>query len=259
MNAAISNPALFSQSFKRPRRHHRPQVRRALRALRDLLDHPDHTEKAFEVGYALDGDIFEANFAKMLALPAGRRVFSEKPCLLDLLEDRDALLAMPEGSVGRAYLDHIDRYGLEPAKLVQLRRETDENHAARDEHLRWFVERSDLIHDLWHVLSGYGADGHGEGALLAFSLAQRYTRSGVLLTFGASSRIVQGVGTPWLRYVWRAWRRGRKAVHLTALPYEELLPLPLAEVRRAAGIDDPRTAHPGGILCDRPDDSVASA
>jgi hypothetical protein len=37
-------------------------------------------------------------------------------------------------------------------------------------------------------------------------------------------------------------------VQLTALPYEELLPLPLNAVRRAVGIEDPDTAHRGGVL-----------
>lgn len=93
---------------------------------------------------------------------------------------------MPEGSFGRAYQAHIERYDLDPGALIQLRRDTDPLHADRDGDLRWFIERSELIHDLWHVLAGYGADGLGEGALLAFSLAQRYTRSGALLTLGAS-------------------------------------------------------------------------
>jgi hypothetical protein len=44
-------------------------------------------------------------------------------------------------------------------------------------------------------------------------------------------------------------RRGSSAVNLTALPYEQLLPLPLETVRRAARIEEPATAHPNGILC----------
>ena len=229
----------------RPR--HRPQLRRALHALRDLLDHPDQTQNAFEIGYALDGDISEKLLGKLIACPAGRRVFRDKPCLLDTLCDRETLLKLPADSFGRAYLDHIDRYELDPGKLVQLRRETDPQHAQRDDDLRWFVERYDLSHDLWHVLSGYGADGRGEGALLAFTLAQIYTRSGTLLTLGASSRLLTQVGRQWPSYIWRAWRRGRNAIQLLALPYEDLLPLPLKRVRQIANIEDPNNAHPNGI------------
>ena len=121
----------------------------------------------------------------------------------------------------------------------------------------WFVERTDLMHDLWHALTGYGADGFGEAALLPFSLAQRYSRSGLLLTLGAATRVSQGVGASWFPYLWRAYRRGRSAAYLTALPYEELLALPLAEVRAAAGIEAPEVAHPGGVLKEEPGPNVA--
>jgi len=259
MSAPLSTATPLDLSLDCPRRRHRPELRRALRALRRLLDDPDQTQNAFEIGYALDGDAFAGDLAKMVSCSAGRRVFRERPCLLDTLSDRQALLGMPEGSFGRAYLEHIDRFGLVPDKLVQLRRETDAVHAARDEDLRWYVERADLSHDLWHVLSGYGADGLGEGALLAFTLAQRYTRAGLLLTFGASSRIARIVGPRWGRYVWRAWRRGRAAANLSALPYESLLPLPLQSVRRAAGIEAPEAAHPGGLLQELPEAAMPAA
>ncbi len=36
----------------------------------------------------------------------------------------------------------------------------------RDAGGEWFAERIDLMHDLWHVLTGYGTDGGGEAALL---------------------------------------------------------------------------------------------
>jgi ubiquinone biosynthesis protein COQ4 len=232
----------------RPR--HRPQLRRALRALKRLLDDPDQTQNAFEVGYALDGDLAEKKLSTLLACPAGRSVFRDKPCLLTALCDRQALLSLPADSFGRAYLEHIDRYELDPGKLVELRRETDPQHAGRDDDLRWLIERDDLTHDLWHALSGYGADGRGEGALLAFTLAQTYTRSGTLLTFGASSRLAQLVGPSWLPYLWRAWRRGRNAVQLCALPYERLLPVPLERVRQLVNIEDPETAHKNGVLRD---------
>ncbi len=50
--------------------------------------------------------------------------------------------------------------------------------------------------------------------------------------------------------MWRAWRRGRRAGELGALPWEELLAEPLAEVRRIAGIDAPELAHPDGVRVD---------
>ena len=240
--------AALEHTLQAPHRRHWPQLRRALRALQQLLDHPDQTERAFEVGYALDGDLGEKDLAVLLRCPSGRRLYYDRPCLLDALRNRERLTGMPEGSFGRAYLDHIERHGLDVAKLVELRRETDALHRDRNDAQRWLVERVDLMHDLWHVLTGYGADDFGEAALLPFSLAQRPTRSGALLSLGASVRVTQSLGLGWLVYAWRAWHRGRRAARLLALPYEELLPLPLREVRQALGIDPPEMAHPTGVL-----------
>lgn len=224
--------------------------RRAVRALRELLNFPDRTYLAFDVIRSLDPDVHQRTLARLLAHPEGRRVYAERPSLQSALSDREGLQRLPEGSFGRAYLEHLDRHGLDPGKLVELGSETKVNSGDPD--LRWMAERSELTHDLWHVLSGYGADQIGEATLLLFSLAQTGGRANTILAFGANLRATQERGLRWIPYAWKAWRRGRRATCLNALPYEKLLPLPLAEVRRAAGIEDPERAHPGGVVRDNP-------
>ena len=231
-----------------PPRRHRPQLLRGLRAMRALLAEPDSTGYAFEVDRALDGFVFDHELVRMLRFPEGRKLYYERPCLLDALSDEAALEAMPEESFGRAYLGHIRRFGLDPKKLIDLRCETDPDHAGREPGLRWFVERLDLSHDLFHVLTGYGADGAGEAALLPFTLAQRYRHASALLTLGAGARMCRVYGLRWIPYAYKAYRRGRRATHLTALPYEALLPQPLSAVRRAVGIEAPESAHRVGLL-----------
>jgi ubiquinone biosynthesis protein COQ4 len=217
-----------------------------VRTFRALLADPDQTDLAYQVFDALDPEMHERTLARLLAHPEGRRVFADRPVLLAMLGDRPALEAMPEGSFGRAYLDHLDRHGLDPAKLVELDRDHRSGRAL-DPDLRWVGERSSLQHDLWHVLCGYGADELGEGALLAFSLAQSGGRANRLLAIGTNLRLSFACGPRWLLYAFRAWRRGKRAACLTALPYEDLLALPLADVRAAVGLNAPEVDHPGGV------------
>jgi len=223
-------------SFERSRRRARPQWRRALRALRTLLRDPERTENAFEVIAALDPDLMERGLARMLAHPEGRRLFVERPCLLESLRDRDALARLPEGSLGRAYLAHIERYGLDPGKLVALGRSYEREISTDDEGVRWYADRSELTHDLAHVLTGYGADGLGETALLWFSYGAFSGRGNALLMVGAALRTWREAGPAWPIHLLRAFRRGRRAGNLSALPYESLLAAPLDDVRRLAGI-----------------------
>jgi ubiquinone biosynthesis protein COQ4 len=239
--------AILDRLSTRKSARHRIRPLEALTALRRLLADPDDTQKALDVTFALDGDYSERQICKLANSREGRRLLAERPPLLDLLSDDAALAALPEGSFGRAYRDHLQRYGLDPSKIVELYR-SSASYPDRDAAQTWLVERENLIHDLSHVLSGYGSDGLGEAALLAFTIGQQYRPSRLLLTVGASLEVIRRFGLRWLPYVWRAWRRGRRAADLVTLPYEELLPLPLDAVRRAVGIDPPEQAHPGGVL-----------
>jgi ubiquinone biosynthesis protein COQ4 len=224
--------------FERVRRRPRPDWPRAVRAARALLDDTRKTDMAFEVAAALEPDAIARNLAVMVAHPEGRRLFKARPDLMAALCDRAALQRLPDGSLGRAYLDHIDRYGLSPTKLVELRRARRGAEAAADD-LVWFGERRALLHDLRHVLTGYGADPRGEAQLLWFSFGDEGGRANALLMLGATRRLLSRYGLGFLAACWRAYRRGRRAALLSAMPFEALLAAPLAEVRRLAGIPSP--------------------
>jgi ubiquinone biosynthesis protein COQ4 len=229
--------------------------RRALRALRALLAEPDRTEKAFEIFTALDGGAEERGFQRLLADPMGMQLAAAQPCLLSRLSDRAALAALPAGSFGRAYLAYLDRTGFAPDGLVALKADMEAQADSIGEHLRapdpareWFRVRGLLMHDLWHVLTGYETDDVGETVLLAFSCAQFTGRANRLLVVGAGLRGAREYGARRLaRALYEAWRRGRHAVWLPALPYEDLLAQPLETVRAGAKIAAIPVAHPAGL------------
>lgn len=234
---------------------HPVEWRRAIRALRALLADPDQTEKAFEVFLALDGAHAEHFFQRLLAQPEGRRLAADRPCLLSRLSDRAALSAPPENSFAHGYLAYLDRTGFDPGGLVKLKAEMEAHAESIGEDLplldpvrEWFRVRGILMHDLWHVLTDYGTDELGEAALLAFSLAQMPGRANRLLVLGVAIQGVAERDVGFLRYLYQAWRRGRRADWLSGLPYEELLAQPLDAVRSLARIEPPEVAHPGGIL-----------
>ena len=195
----------------------------------------------------------QRGLARMLSHPVGRRLFGERPCLLErLCATASALARLPEGSLGRAYLAHIERFGLDPGKLVELGRRYPRRSARSDEGPRWFADRSELAHDLHHVLTGYGADGLGETALLWFTLrARRRARHGA--ADGRRRAAARGGtrGRGWARYLWRAWRRGRRAGCSRRAALGGAAGAPLAEVRRLAHIEPPEGVHPDGVRAER--------
>ena len=232
----------------------RIQWKRGLRYLKALMNEPDATANAMDLQFALGNRDVEGGFRRMLRDPQGRALLEARPDLLAVVADREHLAAMSPDSLGRALLDYFDRYGFDPASLVALWRrvedrwEREEGEPRVDPSRAWFRERSLLLHDLFHVLSGYDADEMGEASLLAFSLGQLPGRVNRLLTLGASLEVMRVLGLAWLPYVYTAWRRGRRAVWLYPLPWERLLERPLEELRAEVDLEPPERAHPGGVL-----------
>ena len=228
--------------------------RRALRELRALFACPDDTERAIDFMYALAPRDYERNFRRFSNSERGRALLDERPSLLAALSDRAALARMEEGSLGSAYLAYLDRNGFAAGGLlalnhrVQERWEREEGMPRRDSAHAWYTDRSILAHDLFHLLTDYGTDDLGEATLLAFSLAQLPGRAQAVLTLGAALDLVRNFDWRFPRTALRAWRRGRRATDLVALPWEELLPLRLETVRRLAGVSEAAEAHPEGIL-----------
>jgi ubiquinone biosynthesis protein COQ4 len=224
---------------------------RAWRALRDLVADPERTDLAFEIVSALSAGSMERTFARVSGCDAGRALLGEKPDLLAALSDRERLRALPDGSFGREYARFMDAAGLSPEGLVEADAEATRNDpdARRlDPEREWLGHRMREAHDLWHVLTGYGRDEAGEAANLAFSFGQ-ITNPGLALMVLAGA--VLGPWDPtfaWQRYLLAAFLRGWSASDLALARYEELLPLPLSEVRRRLAITPPEVAHPDGIV-----------
>jgi ubiquinone biosynthesis protein COQ4 len=226
----------------------RVQWRRARTALRTLVRDPERTEQVFELIQALAGSSGERVYQRFCADPEGRRLLGERPSLLAALADGERLAALPGTSFGRAYADFMREERLEAAGLVDAAAAVRERGEDLDPERRWFFDRLRDMHDLWHVLTGYGRDVAGEAANLAFTYGVTRNRGIGVIVLTAAVRGPKAHGLRWQRYLLRAWQRGRRARRLTLASYEELLAQPLSEVRRGLGVEPPEVAHPGGVI-----------
>jgi len=250
----MTDPTSPAERFEVPPPTVAPRIQwgRAWRAMRRLMTHPEETGQAFEAISALSGSDFERLFQRFVAHPDGRALYLERPSLLAAVSDRAALRAMPAGSFGRAYAEFMDAAGLDAQGLVDAenKAQADGRWNDTDPGREWFGDRLRDMHDLWHVLTGYGRDEAGEAANLAFSFAHAPFRGIALILLGIGiSPLPDGLGrVEWLRYLYRAWRRGRSGAWLPAVRYERLLPRPLEEVRQTLRIPPARAVHPEGVI-----------
>jgi len=210
----------------------------AWRAIRKLFADPDDTGQVFIIISALSGSGFERLFRRVESDEVGGRVITRHPeALLEVLRDRQMLAGLPEGSLGRAYLDFVKTEQLSADGLSQASEQRAQVINFIDPRAETLSTRLRDMHDLWHVVTGYGRDLVGEDALLAFTWAQTRNRGIRLIVFLATLKSLQ------MRHFWvpavvrRGRRSGLEAGLLPAQDWEALLTQPLTEVRQQLGVE----------------------
>ncbi|TRO89100.1 ubiquinone biosynthesis protein [Glycocaulis profundi] len=218
----------------------RVQPVRAMRALRRLIADQDDTFQVFEIMNALAGRSIDHGYDRLLDSPEGGRQAFLQVELSERLSDRAWLESMPAGSVGAAYLDFMGERGFtadglagESAKVADT--EIDAAHPRA-----WYARRLRDVHDVWHVLTGYGTDALGEACVVAFSLPQTRSAGFGLIAAGAGVQFARArTGHPCARAILRAWRDGRRAAWLPGQDYEAMMAEPLDAVRERLRIPRP--------------------
>ncbi|RYY23324.1 MAG: ubiquinone biosynthesis protein [Sphingomonadales bacterium] len=212
----------------------------ALGALRRLLANGDDTEQVFKIMRALNGDVTQRNYRKLLTSPNGGAIAYKRVELAERLTDRAWIDSFAEGTVGAAYRSFLDSTGFSADGLVEV--SMGEFGDAQAEHpYTWMGRRERDIHDLWHVITGYQADEHlGEACLVAFSYAQTGGLGWGFIGGGAALKSLRVTGkTDFFKAVIEGYRRGKQASWLHGEDYETLLNEPLDQARRRLNIVEP--------------------
>jgi ubiquinone biosynthesis protein COQ4 len=219
-------------SFSLPLPHY--DLPRAGRALSALMRDPDDLPQVFTLIEAISGTAPHRLLRRFRRTDAGHRILRDEPDIVPILADREALRAMPEGSLGRAYLAFVESEGISPEGIRDA--STRNRERPVPEAFAYLHGRMRDTHDLWHAATGYRGDVRGELALLAFTLAQNWN-TGVALIVGTA--IVKGLGGGATEMILDGYRRGRGAAWLPAQDWESLLALPLCEVRQRLKLGAP--------------------
>ena len=199
----------------------------AYRAIRALMRDREDTRQVFLLIDALRGKTTLRQLTRFRTTEFGRAALAERRRLFDRLEDWDTLKSLPAGTLGPAYYEfmaseHLSAAGL--AKVSTIPQSSDDSI--------WFRERNREMHDLLHVVTGYGRDPLGEACLVAFSYAQTGQLGFAVIALFAARRISQArPGQPIRRAIFEGYRRGRRAGWLIGADWEALLSRPVKEIR----------------------------
>jgi ubiquinone biosynthesis protein COQ4 len=209
---------------------------RAFRAFRKLIRNKEDTAQVFEIMRALSGRSIGRGYNRMLkSLEGGRQAFLREE-LAHKLDDPDWLSRFEPGSLGAAYRAFREARGFTAEGLADEARKVaplvDAQHP-----VVWYSRRIRDVHDVWHVLTGYGTDALGEACVVSFSYAQTRNLGFAFIGWGAAREVQrEAPSVPARRAVWQAYRNGRAARWLPGLDYEALFEQPLEAVRERLNI-----------------------
>lgn len=215
----------------------------ARRAMRELEENgPDDTVTAIKVVNAYSGRSYQRLFKRFKSSPEGQKRLRESVSLFELMRDTDKLRTMPEGSLGKAigdwyHAEEISAQGLQEAGEAAAASEDAPQRRRATGELAKFANAIGGLHDVFHVLAGYGRDLRGESAVLAFTIPQmRHAGIAYLVWRGLRQ---SGWNSYEGKLVREGFQRGRKAKWLVDQDWARLFLLPIDEVREELGVGSP--------------------
>lgn len=214
---------------------------KAYKHFRNLVANKEDTAQVFHIIQELSGKSFYKDLQRFIKKPRGEKLIEERAYLPTMLDDHDQLRKLPEGSVGRAYIDFMETEGLTAAGLVE---EYDGFGSQMDDHddvMRWYSNRTRDSHDLMHILTGYGRDALGEACVLAVSHGNNRSPGVIFISFMAGREIKKHAprGAPIMKAVFQGKSMGKTCQHVADQDIPALLAEPLVDARKRMGFSEP--------------------
>lgn len=212
----------------------------AVTALRGLAANKEDTYQVYAVLRALNGHAYEAGYIRLLDTPEGGRIAYERHELAERLTDEAWRKSFPPGSVGEAYVNFLETQHLSMQGLLDESHkgmppeELDQRHP-----YAWFFRRFRDMHDIQHVLTGYGRDSLGEVCLLMFTYEETHDLGRIVIALGSYLRAHGRAAGQARKAIREAIRRGREAAWLPGEDVERLLFEPLDAARRRLRLSPP--------------------
>ncbi len=219
------------------------RVAAVLRAAGRILVHKDRYYDFNDLATiqdGVDGPAFQRAAQRMRTDPEGTRLLEDRIELNLRTIDWDRLSRLPVDTLGYNLWHHFFANDLFHEVVLAppiIRWDPDTEYAKH---------RYRMTHDFRHVMLGLGTDPYEEVIVQTFQYAQLPQKLSLLIVLFGSVKhaLMDGKWRELRQGLPLAWRSGRKARFLSNTPFEDLLELPLAEVRERWGVEPVGTAYP---------------
>lgn len=209
-------------------------------ALVKFLHDKEDTAQVFRIFDYLDGPQSEKNFQRFAATEGGQRMMRENADLAPLLAQKEWLRTLPEETLGGHYIRFMDAENIGAEGLIEYEKKANARSLKLEPGRRIFISTGYQLHDVWHVLVGYGRDLVGEASVLAFTYGQLHIKGINLLcrTLGIKETVMN-LRVPVWSILDEAEKIGREAEWLLPLNWKKALETPLDALRRDLNVAAP--------------------
>ena len=194
-------------------------------------------ETVFRLFRPFHGPEFDRIYARVMADETGRRILREGRSLHPVLLDFDRLRSLPEGTLGREYQAFMQRNRIDIVSFAEasLRYMARSDYATEE---AWMLaNRLRDIHEIVHVISGYGTDLLGEMCELAFVIREDPRPEASRFAIGVNLSIFQRRGYRHAEAaIQEAFERGRHVGLMVGADWESMLAWPRERVRAHLGV-----------------------
>lgn len=200
-----------------------PELLKGLEGFLAFIDNGTDIEAVFDIAAALaNHKVSAAAITYLKSHPEIAQLFEEQ--YIAPTPNLEALLKLPEDSLGFAYASHMRAANLDPEFYRQVELQDDTSYLAL---------RMRQTHDIWHTVTGFGTDPVGEIGLQAFTLAQNRSPLAVMLIAAITLNTIKMNSdlNPLVRLIQQSYDLGDRAKPFLGQKWEEAWEKPLADWR----------------------------
>jgi ubiquinone biosynthesis protein Coq4 len=205
-----------------------PELLKGLQGFVAFIDDGTDIEAVFDIAAALaNHEVSAAAITYLKSHPEIAQLFEEQ--YIAPTPNLEALLKLPEDSLGFAYASHMRSGNLDPEFYRKVELIDDWNYLAL---------RMRQTHDIWHTVTGFGTDSPGEIGLQAFTLAQNRSPLAVMLIAAITLNLIKMNSdlNPLVRVIQQGYDLGYQAKPFLAQKWEEAWEKPLADWRKELNV-----------------------
>jgi ubiquinone biosynthesis protein COQ4 len=218
---------------------------RLLREFRQAEAQDKPLEKLFEAERIFNEPVLQKSFDRFKKSAVADKVFAADKELINIQSDREYLMSLPEGSLGREFLSFMDEnldfyagYQYDMYKNAWA-------DALEDEEKKRFMSRLFACHDFVHLTVGWSRMILGEAHAAAFHSTPHQNDSNsfkFLVTVGHIKVLAtaKDLKTLWMfiKSIREAKRLSKKIPFIATIDWESMMAMPLEEVKKKIGVSE---------------------